>query len=148
MNKLLKRGNRSFTVASLLTIAISIAHLTGLTNEPFNEDWEIAFDAMQKATVEIGPMTMSFDGLLLGLWLQVGALLALLGAKNLVLLLVLPEDASHNAIRALSIVDCIGYAGLAVIFLIVVIPPALVSFTILTVAYLFAAIWSGRPNSD
>jgi hypothetical protein len=148
MNKLLRRGNRAFTVASLLTIAISIAHLTGLTNEPFNEDWAVAFEAMQNATVDIGPMTMSFDGLLLGLWLQVGLLLALLGVKNLALLLVLPEETSHNVIRTLSIVDCIGYAGLAVIFLVVVIPPALISFIILTVVYLVTAIRSGQPSSQ
>jgi len=144
MKKLLERGNRAFTIASLLTITVAIAHTTGLTNEPFNEEWAAAIEAMEKAKVEIGPMTMSFDGLFLGLWLQVGALLALLGVKNIVLLICLPDDASHKVIRALSIVDCVGYAGLAMTFYIVVIPPALVSFVVLTLAYLIAAISSGH----
>ncbi len=133
-----------FIVASMLTLIVAILHTTGLANDPFNDDWATAIEAMRTANIDIGPMNMTFHNLFQGLWIQVGVLLALLGAKNLAVLFVVPADASRKVVRALSVVDCIAYAGLTTVFAILAIPPALISFAVLTVAFLLAAISTGK----
>ncbi len=140
MKNLFRRGTRMFTVASLLTLVVAMAHMTGLTNEPFNDDWATAIDAMNNATLELGPMMMSFHGLFVGLWVQVGVLVALVGVKNLAVLVVMPGEVAGRVARALCVIDCITCAGLTAFFAVNVVPPALVSFAILTITYFAGAI--------
>lgn len=137
-----------FTTASLLTLTVAVLHTTGLANDPFNDDWAAAVEAMRAANIDVGPMNMTFHGVFVGLWLQVGVLLALLGVKNLAVLLATPADGAHRVIRVLSAIDCIAYAGLTAIFTVVIIPPALVSFAVLTLAFLIAAILSRGAESQ
>ncbi len=147
MEILLRRGTKAFAFASILTIVVAIAHMTGLNNDPFNDDWAAASTAMQQAKLEIGPMTMSFQGLFVGLWVQVGVLLVLLGVKNLAVLFVVPGDLAGRVARTLCVIDCITCLGLAVFFALNAVPPALVSFAILSVAYLVGAITSSGKES-
>lgn len=147
MNTFFKRGHRLFSVASVLTILIGILHTMGLLNEPYNQDWAAAEDAMRGAAIEIGPLTMTLEGMFIGAWIQVGVLLALLGVKNLAVLLALPADGAGVIVRTLSMIDGLTYLGLAALFAVYTIPPPLISFLILAILYFAAAGGARVANS-
>jgi hypothetical protein len=142
MNALFKRGHRLFSIASLFTIIIAVLHTLGIINEPYNDQWAAAQEAMRAATVDVGPATMSFESLFFGVWIQVGVLLALLGVKNLAILLAAPAGGTRNVVRTLSIIDGLVYAGLAVLFAVYTIPPPLISFIFLAILFFGAALSS------
>jgi len=136
-NRIFQRGNRLFASASIMAIVIAVAHTSTLLNLPNDEGITTAFDVMKDTSVIPGSPKPNLLDVVLGLWLQVGGLLLLLGLKNLALLAVMPVDSSRNTIRTMSFVDGTVCAAMALLFLIVFIPPPLISFSILAVLFLF-----------
>ena len=144
----LRPGNRMFTAATGLGVLIAFAHMGSLFSGPLNDDWAEAMDAMRAATFEMGPLSMSFFGVLAGVWIEVSALLIMLAAKNVVLLAVAPADALPRLIRAMSILDAIAYAALTLLFVYYQIPPPIISFAVLALAFLAAAVLSKKAESS
>lgn len=131
------RGNRLFTAGSLLTIVVGALHTTGLANDPPNDAWADAFEVTRVATLSAGPFTMSLYDLYVGVWIQVGALLLMLGLTNLIV--VSTTAGNTSALRAIAIFDCISFALLTTLFVYCQIPPPLVSFALLTLVFAGAA---------
>lgn len=136
LKRIFKKGHRLFAAASLMAIVIAFAHTSALLNIPEDDSWTAAFDVMKATTVTPDAPAPNLLDVVLGLWLQVGALLLLLGLKNLALLTVLPPESSGRVIRMMSFVDGGVCAAMAVLFVFVFIPPPLISFTILAVMFL------------
>ena len=145
-NTLFQKGHRLFTLASAIAILIAILHTTALMNVPDDENWTAAFDAMKLATVAPETPKPSLYEVLIGAWIQIGALLFMMGAKNLVLLTVLPPDSTPRVIRVICRLDGLAYAALAILFFYVRIPPPAISFALLAILYL-ACGWTARLSS-
>ena len=146
LNTLFQKGHRLFAAASAIAIIISVLHTTALLNVPADDSWSLAFDAMKIATAAPDIPAPSLFDVTLGAWLQVGALLFMLGAKNLALLATLPSETVPRMMRAVSYVDGIAYAALAILFYFLSIPPPMISFAILGVMFL-ACGWRTRPGA-
>lgn len=138
--KLLRRGNRAFTVASLLMILVAVGHTMGIANDPPDENWATAQDAMKAATVEAGPVEFTLYGVFVSVWIQVGALLAMIAMMNLIVMITAPDDALPELIRALSIFQAVAFGLLTVLFAVYQILPPLIAFALLTVAFLVPAL--------
>ena len=95
---------------------------------------------MKAVTLAPGAPEPNLLDVMLGLWLQVGGLLLLLGMKNLALLAVMPKDSSARVVRVMSLVDGTLCAAMAVLFVFVFMPPPLISFAILAVLFLLCAV--------
>lgn len=137
MNQFFGKGRRGFAIASVLTIVIAILHTMGLANDPYDENWAAAEEAMRAATIPIGSLSTSFHKVFVGAWIQVGVLMALVGVQNLVILGA--ASGEFTAIRRMSIVDGVACAGLAALFAVYLVPPPLIAFTLLAVAFFVSA---------
>jgi hypothetical protein len=146
LKRYLQKGHRLFTAASLMAIVIAFAHTSALLNIPEDDSWTAAFDVMKTASVAPDAPKPNLLDVMLGLWLQVGALLLLLGLKNMALLAVVPIESSGRVIRVMSLVDGIVCAVMAILFVFVFIPPPLISFAILAVMFLLTAIRGTKPT--
>ncbi len=141
------KGIRTFAVSSVLTVIIGILHTTGLANDPPNDAWADAYEAARAATLEAGPFSMSLYGTFAGVWIQVGALLIMLGIKNLLVVSALRADHAPRIAARLAAFDCVCFAALTGLFVYFEIPPPLISFAVLTVLFGVAARLSGRAST-
>lgn len=148
MASVFTRGYRTFTVASALIVVVAALHLSGLATEAPNADWAAAEDAMEVASVEVGPFTVALLQVYQGAWIQISVLLALIAAVNLTLLALTPAKEAGHLVRTLSAIECVVFALLAGLFVYYQVPPPLISFVVLAVAFLGAALVSGRGGSQ
>lgn len=139
-------GVRALTIASLLTFVVAVLHTLGLANDQAPDpQWASALDAMRGATVEAGPFAFSLYDVLAAVWIQVGVLLVMLSGKNLLLIALVPPQAQPRVIRALSLFDAACCGVLTILSAVYAIPPPLVSFALLTLAFLAAAAFARGP---
>ena len=147
LSTLFRRPYLAFTVASLLTVLVAVLHTLGLTGKPPDATWADAYDSMRQASVAAGPFEFTLYEVLESVWIQVGVLLVLLALSNLVTLVAAPEDARRSVVRALSALHGAFYILLAAFFWYYRIPPPLLSFALLAVAFGVAWLAAGRSSS-
>ena len=111
----------------------------------FNElpvEFDAAFDEMRLAALEV---TDSWDVSLFeavtGAWVQVGVLLVGMALLNLVALAASGGDARMK--RALTIANLIVFVPMTVLFVVIPIPPPLISFGV-TSALFATDLWLSR----
>lgn len=129
MGVLFAKGNRLFSAAWLLFILAAIGHTTAaLPDEPAVS---AAVDAMEHAVFATGTaLEFSLWEVYRGAWIQVGALMLAIALLNLTML-----AASGGALplrRALLVVDLVTFVPLTLVFTIVLIPPPLITFGVMS----------------
>ena len=123
---------------------VGVLHTLGLANDPPNEAWAQAIEAAKSATIEAGPISLSFYEVYESVWIQVGALLVMYGAANLIVAMKVSAADAQNLIRALARFNAVAFLALTIFFGYYQIPPPFISFAILTILFGFASF--GRGN--
>lgn len=136
---LLKPGVRALTVACGLTLVVAALHTLGIAGDPPDARLAAVLEEMRGTTVGSGWFTFSLYAVFESVWIQVGVLLVMLAGKSLVAVAVVSPESRARVVRALSLFDALFYAGLTAGFVYYRIPPPLVSFAVLTVAFVVAA---------
>ena len=142
MSKAFAPGVRGMSIASILAILIGVLHTLGLANEPPNENWAAAQDAMRNATIEAGSLSMSLAGVFEAVWIQTGILLVIVGLANIVAVTAVPGEVAVPLARRLSILHAISAVLMAALIARYMIPPPFVAFVVLTIAFGFAAYFA------
>lgn len=146
-SNLFRRGNRTFVVASIITMGVGILHATGLANDPPTDKYAAAIQAMRTASLGIGPFEMTLYGTYESVWIQVGVFLVLLGAKNLLVAGIASSNDLAKLVRVLSAADCGVYIAFTAMFVYYQIPPPLLIYTILATLFLASAIFAGKQTA-
>ena len=126
MMTLFRKGNRLFTLTCLWLVLSAVGHSSALFNE-LPEEFDAALDEMRLAAVEVTDWwDVSLFEVVAGAWVQVGALLVGMALLNLVALAASGGDARVK--RSLSIANLVVFVPMTVLFVVIPIPPPLVSF--------------------
>src|SRR5262245_33182978 len=140
-----RRGRRLFSIASILLILTAAVHtLAQFGPEPQTPEFANLKSTMQAYQIDMMGMKPSAYGMLQSLSLTMTVMLLMLGLQNLLVAVV---DESGKMIRRFALVNIIGVAALVALYWYYRIPPPLVSFAIVEIAFLLAVLIPDRKRA-
>lgn len=135
MRSLFQKGNRLFTAINLWVVLVAIGHTTAIMGPvPEEGGVQAAVDAMSEARfAEEGADGPSLLDVFVGAWIQVGALLV--GMAIVSLAGLAGAGPAKGAKQVLIIANLVVYVPLAIVFVVVFIPPPLIAFAVTSVLF-------------
>ena len=140
-------GRRWFTIASITTVLVSIAHTLGNTlgGTPTDAAYVSLDAAMRAYTVPLGMgMNPSVWNIYQSLVFTMSLCLAGMGALGLAL--AGSADATPRLLARAAVVFAVTSAALTVLFYVDQIPPGLISMAVVTVLFAIAALTARRDR--
>ncbi len=140
-----KRGNRLFAAGAIAILLTAILHTLGHFSDPPADPALIAvLHAMNGYRLEMGMARPTIMEIHDSLSLTMTILLLVLGSLDLVVLGLAPD--ATRLLRALKVVNLLGAAGLAVLFMVYPIPPPMFCFATVSLLFLLSLILQKRPD--
>ncbi|MCI0388383.1 MAG: hypothetical protein MOB07_06410 [Acidobacteria bacterium] len=141
-----RRGRRLFSIASILLILTAAAHTLGqFQPPPQTPEFANLKSTMEAYTFDLGMgMKPSVNAIFDSLSFTMSITLFLLGLQNLLVAMV---DESGKMIRRFALVNIIGVGALIALYWYYQIPPPLISFVIVEIAFLLAILIPDRKRA-